>query len=117
MRQRSDGQNGWREALLALLVLSLVFLNFGQSNAVFAAGGRVVFTGVSVCGDHGPLAPGQHSACHGCRQDVPALPPAPAVVEPVVFVSRPAFYPVLSVVSEAAAPGTAFRPRGPPKQV
>ena len=44
-----------RDALLALLVLALSFLSFGHQSAVFAAGGRVVVTAHSICGD--PASP------------------------------------------------------------
>ena len=103
-----------RDTLLALLVLALTFLNFGHSSAVFAAGGRVVVTGVSICGDQNSATPGDHFACHACRQDVAGLPPAPVIfchvihgVVPVVFTE--------TAVARVTAPVTGMpRPRGPP---
>ena len=82
----------WRDALLALVVLSLTFLNFGHTSAVFAAGGRVVVTATSICGDPLSAPAGDHFACHACRHDLPALPPAPTGVEPVCFAVAPVAY-------------------------
>jgi len=103
-----------RETLLALLVLALTFLNFGHSSAVFASGGRVVLTGVSICGDQSSTIPGDHFACHACRQDIPALPPAPIAIAPVQFGVTPVAY-VTAVPSAFATPlNRAASPRGPP---
>ena len=104
-----------RETLLALLVIALTFLNFGHSNAVFAAGGRVVVTTSSTCGN--PLIPaaGDHAPCHACRiGDAAALPPPPLTVRPVAFAMAPVVYldPVVSIV--AAPRFVAARPRAPP---
>ena len=74
-----------RDALLALLVLALTFLNFGHTSAVFAAGGRVVVTGHSICGEQPAQRDGDHFACHACRPDNVALPPPPLGVAPVCF--------------------------------
>lgn len=103
------------EALLALLVLALTFLNFGHSSAVFAAGGRVVVTGTSICGD--PLTPasGDHFACHACRPDAVALPPRPTEPLPVVFTAAAVCYqPSIEAALAPAAP-LAAAPRGPPR--
>lgn len=103
-----------RDALLALLVLALTFLNFGHTSAVFAAGGRVVVTATSICGDPMPAGAGDHFACHACRQDVASLPPPPALAEPVVFAVAPvAYVPALPVTFAAPLLRTAD-PRGPP---
>lgn len=104
-----------REALLALVVLSLAFLNFGHSSVVFAVNGRIVITAHSVCGDPGALpAAGDHFACHGCKPDLAALPPAPLVALSAEFCTE-------QVIYEAEAPTpllgrvTAFATaRGPP---
>jgi hypothetical protein len=107
-----------RETLLALLVLALTFLNFGHSNAVFAAGGRVVVTTASFCGN--PLYPadGDHTPCHACRIGAAAvLPPPPAAILPVAFVVVPVVYalPALRIISP---PAFVFaRPRAPPVTV
>ena len=68
-----------------LLVLALTFLNFGHTSAVFAAGGRVVVTGHSICGEQPAQRDGDHFACHACRPDNVALPPPPLGVAPVCF--------------------------------
>jgi hypothetical protein len=103
-----------RETLLALLVLALTFLNFGHSSAVFAAGGRVVVTGVSICGDQNSTTPGDHFACHACRQDVAGLPPPPVTFCQVIHGVVPVVY-VETAVAQVTAPVTgAPRPRGPP---
>lgn len=103
-----------RDTLLALLVLALTFLNFGHSSAVFAAGGRVVITGMSICGEQNSATPGDHFACHACRQDVAALPPAPVtfcqVIHGVVLV---VFTAIATVEARAPVMGMP-RPRGPP---
>jgi hypothetical protein len=106
-----------RDALLALLVIALTFLNFGHTSAVFAAGGRVVVTGHSICGEQPAAHDGDHFACHACRPDAIALPPPPLSVEPVCFAVVPvryddAFDPVaLRPTRDTASP------RGPPQAV
>ena len=104
-----------RETLLALLVLALAFLNFGQTTAVFAAGGRVVVTGTSICGDHDPTAAGDHFICHACRSgDAAALPPPPATIAPVCFAVMPVVYaPALPALSDPLLVRTG-NPRAPP---
>ncbi len=59
----SNHRGHLREALLALVVLALAFLNFGHASAVFAANGRIVITAHSVCGDPGSLPRGGRSLC------------------------------------------------------
>ena len=81
-----------RDALLALLVIALTFLNFGHTSAVFAAGGRVVVTGHSICGEQPATHDGEHFACHACRPATVALPPPPLGVEPVCFAVAPVRY-------------------------
>ena len=105
----------WREALLALIVLALAFLNFGHSSAVFAAGGRVVVTATSICGDPGssPSA-GDHFACHGCRADAAALPPEPCAVEPVVFSTAIVAYAGAIPLALAVVARHGGNPRAPP---
>jgi hypothetical protein len=103
-----------RQVLLALLVLALSFLNFGHTSAVFAAGGRVVVTAQSVCGDQPSPSAGDHFTCHGCRQDLPALPPPPLAALPVVFAITTIVYAGNEVVAPAPVPVVAAQPRGPP---
>ena len=118
MRTASIQREITRQLLLALLALSLALLSLGHTSAVFADGGRVVFTGHSICGDDGSTpSPGEHFACHACRQDVPVLPPAPLAVEPVVFVAKPVFYPVRIIAALAAPRPATILPRGPPTLV
>jgi hypothetical protein len=112
----SMGGHSWvktRETLLALLVVTLVFLNFGHVSVT--ASGDIRVTPDSWCGD--PLLPDspEHSPCHACRiGSGAALPPAPLCVEPVAFVA-------LAVVYLAPMPPVDLRlyarpsqPRGPP---
>lgn len=104
------------EALLALVVLALAFLNFGHTSAVFAAGGRVVVTAHAICGDPGAIpAAGDHFACHGCRPDLALLPPAPASCDPIAFAEARAIYadlPTITFVTHLVALPPA---RGPPQ--
>lgn len=83
-----------REALLALVVLAVVFLNFGHGSVTIAADGHVTVTSISVCGD--PIhAPGDldHSPCHACRIGNGAdLPAPPLGAEPVAFVALAVVY-------------------------
>ena len=103
-----------RPGLLALLALALTFLNFGHTSAVFAAGGRVVVTASSICGD--PVTPsgGDHFTCHACRQDAAALPPPPSRVEPTVFCITPVAYAALVPAALAAPLLRTASPRAPP---
>jgi len=104
-----------KEALLALLVLGLVFLNFGHSNRVFAAEGRIVVTTAATCGNPFVPADGDHSPCHVCRIGVAAdLPPPPALVEQVVFIAAPVVYPPAPWHSFRDAQAPPPQPRGPP---
>ncbi len=103
-----------RETLLALLVVALTFLNFGHSSAVFAAGGRVVVTASSICGDPGTPPDGAHFTCHACRPDIGALPPPPSAVEPVCFVATRVAYATPFAATETRLPFGLARPRGPP---
>ena len=105
----------WREMLLALLVLSLAFLNFGHSSVAFASDGHVVVTGTSFCGN--PLTPdaADHVPCHACRIGNAAdLPPAPAAVAPVAFAVTPVAYAQPVAPAEILPAQTAARPRAPP---
>ena len=102
-----------RDLLLALLVLALLALNFGHQSAVFAAGGRVIVTDASVCGDPMSPAAGEHFACHACRADVAALPPAPSA-EPLCLIPTRVAYPAdLPAIARPELFGIAA-PRGPP---
>ena len=102
-----------RETLLALLVLGLVFLNFGHTAA--SASGEFRFVADSWCGD--PLLPGQrdHAPCHACRIGGGAdLPPPAATVLPVIFAVTPVVYaapPALRLAPQMQRPTL---PRGPP---
>lgn len=105
----------WREALLALVVLAVAFLNFGHQSAVLAAGGRIVVTATSICGDLGALpAAGDHFACHACRPAPSALPPTPQTIEPVVFAMVPVTYAEPAAATRASTARFAGNPRGPP---
>ena len=92
MNSTSTQSDILRHVLLALLALALVFLNFGHSSAVFAAGGRVVVTGTSICGDPVTPSSGDHFACHACRPQAVVLPSPPAAATPTCFVAEPVVY-------------------------
>jgi hypothetical protein len=105
----------WHEALLALVVLALAFLNFGHQSAVLAAGGRIVVTATSICGDPGAIpAAGDHFACHGCKADAAALPPAPEAAEPVVFAAVAVEYTEPGAIARPLVERFAGNSRGPP---
>ena len=102
-----------RETLLALLVVALVFLNFGH--VAVTASGDFRVTPDSWCGD--PLLPDSpdHSPCHACRIGSGAdLPPAPAGIEPVNFVALPVAYFAPAVVFDLPVQARPAQPRGPP---
>lgn len=104
-----------RELLLALVVLALAFVNFGHQSAVFAAGGRVVLTSVSVCGDAGALpGAGEHFACHACRPNVALPPPPPCTPLALRRVAETAAYAAPASQLPAAPPPLTANPRGPP---
>jgi hypothetical protein len=113
---RTELNQRWavRETLLALLVVTLTFLNFGHSSAVFAAGGRVVVTGHAICGDQGAVNDGEHFACHACRPTLADLPPPPAEPEPVCFVTTAVSFAAALPSNDSSAGLLAFAPRGPP---
>jgi len=105
----------WRETLLALVVLALAFLNFGHQSAVLAAGGRVVVTDHSICGDAGTLpAAGDHFACHACRPDAALLPTQPCAGEPVRFAVVPVAYAAAPAAGDSVLEARPGNPRGPP---
>jgi hypothetical protein len=103
-----------RDALLALVVLGLSFLNFGHDSAVFASGGRLVVTGTSICGDQSGSHDGDHFACHACRPGTAVLPAPPAGAEPVVFATSPVTYAAAPCTTQAVAFTSSVQPRGPP---
>jgi hypothetical protein len=103
-----------RETLLALLVVALTFLNFGHTSAVFAAGGRVVVTGHSICGDQQTPSGGDHFACHACRPAAAALPPAPAGIVPIDFAAETVAYAAPLIAAPLPAFRLAANPRAPP---
>lgn len=102
-----------RESLLALLVIALLFLNFGHVSA--NASGEFRFAADSWCGS--PLLPHapDHPPCHACRIGGGAdLPPPSAAVEPVAFCALAVVY---AVEPPPLALPLAVRPaqaRGPP---
>jgi hypothetical protein len=102
-----------RETLLALLVVALVFLNFGHVSVTAAGDFRV--TPDSWCGD--PLLPDspEHSPCHACRIGGGAdLPPAPAGAEPVSFVAFAVVYAAPVPTFDLPVHARPAQPRGPP---
>jgi hypothetical protein len=103
-----------REALLALLVLALAFLNFGHASAAFAAGGRIVVTATSLCGDAGAAPAGDHFACHACRPNTTALPPQPCVFEPAERIVASVGYGSTGFLMPILAIVLGGNPRAPP---
>lgn len=81
-----------REALLALIVLALLFLNFGHQ-PVQAASAWQVLGSDSFCGDPLSPSPADHAPCHACRIGSGAdVPPVPGAILPVVFAIEPALH-------------------------
>lgn len=104
-----------RETLLALLVLAVVFLNFGHQNFAFAGDGSIVTEASAFCGD--PIHPNDagHAPCHACRIGGGAdLPPAPCAVEPAIFVTAAIVYARITTAAEVAPFRLAANPRAPP---
>jgi hypothetical protein len=105
-----------RETLLALLVVALTFLNYGHVSV--SASGYFQVTPDSWCGD--PLLPDSpaHSPCHACRIGSGAdLPPAPACIEPVSFVTVPVAYVAPAILPDLPVHARSVQPRGPPSLV
>ncbi len=105
-----------RETLLALLVVALIFLNFGH--VAVTASGDFRVTPDSWCGD--PLLPDSpaHSPCHACRIGGGAdLPPAPICIEPVAFEALSVAYADPAVAFEPPVHTRIAQPRGPPTLV
>lgn len=103
-----------REALLALLVLSLVFLSFGHPAAA-REGYGVASDDTSWCGD--PIAPTDlsHTPCHACRiGEGAALPPMPVEAEAVCFAQAAVVYAEPALALDVFAPPTFANPRAPP---
>ena len=103
-----------RDVLLAALVLALLCLNFGHSSAVFAAGGRVVVTAQSVCGDQPAPVAGNHFACHACRPGPAVLPPPPVECVAAEFSVAQVVYAPPAVGQPVLTTGRVAQPRGPP---
>jgi hypothetical protein len=112
MALRTTSRPILREALLAALVLALVFLNFGHTTA-FARTGYDVDS--SWCGD--PLSPDPvaHAPCHACRVgEGAALPPVPVASIPLVPVTTQVDY---RRAIEPVVPASLYsfvQARGPP---
>lgn len=103
-----------REALLALLVLALVFLNFGHV-APSAGAAYQPASALSFCGD--PLLPGDsgHAPCHVCRIGAGAgLPPPVAVVLPAALSVEPVLFAAVLTRAVAAHFEIITQPRAPP---
>jgi hypothetical protein len=81
---------------------------------VFAAGGRVVVTATSICGDPFDTHAGEHFACHACRPDALALPPAPTGVEPVCFRAEAVVYASPAALGSSVTKVSGIGARGPP---
>jgi hypothetical protein len=102
-----------RETLLALLVVALVFLNFGH--VAVTASGEFRVTPDSWCGD--PLLPDspEHSPCHACRIGSGVdLPPPPLCIEPVAFAVAPVAYFAPAPAFDFPVQARPAQPRGPP---
>jgi hypothetical protein len=102
-----------RETLLAVLVIALIFLNFGH--VAVTASGDFRVTPDSWCGD--PLLPDspEHSPCHACRIGNGAdLPPPSDCIEPVEFVAFAVTYSAPVVALDLPVHARPVQPRGPP---
>ena len=108
-----------REVLLALLVLALFFLNFGQASVVLADGGQVSVTQTIFCG--GPVGDDQSAhpvTCHACRPHLPVLEPPQDDAVAVCFGVTPVVYADSTASEGILAPLLIGPPpRGPPASI
>lgn len=108
------------EALRALCVLALLFLNFAhQPMPAYAAPGDALSLAQSLdfCGDPTAGDPTVHAPCHACRLGAAAdLPPAPQAPARPCAVTEVAYgaLPVLAAPATVHGPQSA---RGPPALV
>jgi len=103
-----------REALLALLVLAVIFLNFNTASIAVATDTQVTAPAItSFCGDHPPGDCSQ-IVCHACRPNIADLPPPPSAVVPVVFVAARVVYVVDILDIDFLPPQIAPPTRAPP---
>jgi len=112
-RRKIIGRSVARETLLAVLVLALTFLNFGQ--VAVSASGQTQFVADSWCGD--PMVPDavDHSPCHACRIGGGAdLPREPSCIGPVAFGTAPVAYVTVDLALDRTRLLLAASPRGPP---
>ncbi len=111
------------ELVLALLVLALVFFNFGHAGGTdLRAGANIAFdlaaaptAAADLCGKAPDGHAGFANPCHACRTgDAADLPPAPDCAEPA-FVALATLYAPLAA-TPVHAPHLRERPpgRGPP---
>ena len=104
-----------REALLALLVLSLSFLSFAHQAIALPGADPVATTAADWCGAPIGSDDARHAPCHACRIGQGADLPAPSCdAAAVVFTSQSVFYalPLLSLDGPNISFATSAR--GPP---
>ncbi|MDB5507003.1 MAG: hypothetical protein JWR75_1641 [Devosia sp.] len=108
------------ELVLALLVLALMFLNFGHGGADLRAGANIAYDLASLdgslCGDTADL-PADHAQnpCHACRVGADAaLPSAPACATPAEFGSVTVAYAAFAPLPTRVAQSDHAEPRAPP---
>lgn len=104
-----------REALLALLVLSLSFLSFAHQAIALPGGDTVASVADGWCG--APLGSDdtRHAPCHACRIGQGAdLPAPPCDAAAVVFAAETVFYALPLLSLDGLDLSFATSARGPP---
>lgn len=98
----SDARRNMMEAVRALCVLALLFLNFGHTQSAWPVGytgdltpylvsGHALDAFCQQTGQDNPQS--HHSPCHACRIGAGAdLPPVPCVVAPAFVAMEPVAY-------------------------
>lgn len=115
MGQRTiTGRPVAREALIALFVLALAFLNFGHVAPSLASSTQIT-ADTSFCGDPMPSGGVDHAPCHVCRIGGGAdLPLPPATTVPVSFAAAPVAYADPATLLAPVLLHLWAEPRGPP---
>jgi hypothetical protein len=112
-----------KELARALVVLALIFLNFGHAaigiDTVAASEPQSFFTlqstDFSLCGDDQHGAPADHVTCHVCRLGAGLdVPPPPATLAPAFLAFAPTSYSGVTTVFRPRPLPTPGNPRAPP---
>jgi len=114
-RGRRKHSSVFREALLALLVLAVTFLNFSTTTVSVASDDQTVVSAITVfCGDHPLSNDCGHVVCHACRPNIADLPPPPSTAVRVAFGATRVVYADAVADIDAAPVAVKPNPRGPP---